>query len=144
MRDIPDAYIKAAKKKIQAEPLEPKMKDGKPVEVFMYFFYFQGIPISWSLTFTSRSTSNHDIYPLCRSRNVAAQGGRKMAGDNRSLIESGYCRGLQHFEYFIVGVSLALCAYVGHTLHPEKLTFLSAYTTEVVSLPLLIFLQASG
>jgi hypothetical protein len=72
MRDIPDAYIKAAKKKIQAEPPEPKMKDGKPVEVFMYFFYFQGIPISWSLTFISRSTSNHDIYPLCRSRNVAA------------------------------------------------------------------------
>jgi len=72
MRDIPDAYIKAAMKKIQAEPPEPKMKDGKPAEVFMYFFYFQGIPISWSLTFTSRSTSNHDIYPLCRSRNAAA------------------------------------------------------------------------
>ena len=48
MRDIPEAYVKAAKKKIQAEPPEPKMKDGKPVEVFMYFFYFQGIAI-WSL-----------------------------------------------------------------------------------------------
>ena len=75
--NVPDAYIKAAKKKIQAEPPEPKMKDGKPVEVFMYFFYFQGIPISWSLTFISRSTSNHDIYPLCRSRNVAGRGAEK-------------------------------------------------------------------
>jgi len=35
MRDIPDAYIKAAKKKIQAEPPEPKMKDGKPVSMWM-------------------------------------------------------------------------------------------------------------
>jgi len=37
--DIPDAWIKAAEKKIQAEPPKPKMKDGKPVEVFAYFFY---------------------------------------------------------------------------------------------------------
>jgi hypothetical protein len=37
--DIPDAWIKAAKKKIQAAPPKPKMKDGKPVEVFIYFFY---------------------------------------------------------------------------------------------------------
>ena len=36
---IPEAWIKAAKKKIQAEPPKPKMKDGKPVEVFTYFFY---------------------------------------------------------------------------------------------------------
>ena len=36
---IPDAWIKAAKKKIQADPPKPKMKDGKPVEVFTYFFY---------------------------------------------------------------------------------------------------------
>ena|SRR6266436_6637959 len=37
--DIPDAFIKEAEKKIQANPPEPKMKDGKPVEVFAYFFY---------------------------------------------------------------------------------------------------------
>ena len=56
-----------------------------------------------------------------------------MAGDNRSLIDFGYYReGLQRFEYVIVGVSLALCGYVAQTLHPEKLTFLSAYTMEVV------------
>jgi hypothetical protein len=67
-----------------------------------------------------------------------------MAGDNRSLIESGYYQGLQRFEYFIVGVSLVLCAYVGHTLHPEKLTFLSAYTIEVVSLALLILSAGVG
>jgi hypothetical protein len=42
--DVPDAFIKAAKKKIQANPPEPKMKDGKPVEVFTYFFYVPGHP----------------------------------------------------------------------------------------------------
>ena len=67
-----------------------------------------------------------------------------MAGDNRSLIESGYYQGLQRFEYFIVGVSLALCAYVGYTLHPEKLRFVSAYTIEVISLALLILSAGVG
>jgi hypothetical protein len=68
-----------------------------------------------------------------------------MAGDNRRLIEFGYYReGLQRFEYFIVGVSLALCGYVGQTLHPEKLTFLSAYTIEVISLALLILSAGVG
>jgi hypothetical protein len=68
-----------------------------------------------------------------------------MAGDNRSLTEFGYYReGLQRFEYFIVGFSLALCAYVAQTLHPEKLTFLSAYTIEVVSLALLILSAGVG
>ena len=42
--DLPDAWIKATKKKIQAEPPKPKMKDGKPVEVFTYFFYVPGHP----------------------------------------------------------------------------------------------------
>jgi hypothetical protein len=41
--DLPDAWIKAAKK-IQAEPPKPKMKDGKPAEVFTYFFYVPGHP----------------------------------------------------------------------------------------------------
>jgi uncharacterized membrane protein YbhN (UPF0104 family) len=68
-----------------------------------------------------------------------------MAGDNRSLIEFGcYREGLQRFEYFIVGVSLALCAYVGYTLHPEKFRFLSVYTIEVVSLALLILSAGVG
>jgi hypothetical protein len=67
-----------------------------------------------------------------------------MAGDNRSLIESGYYQGLQRFEYLIVGGSLALCAYVGHTLHPEKLTFLSPYTMEVMSLALLVISAGVG
>jgi hypothetical protein len=59
--DLPDAWIKAAKKKIQAEPPKPQMKDGRPVEVFTYFFYVPDHPNVWSLTWTSRSTSNHDI-----------------------------------------------------------------------------------
>jgi hypothetical protein len=42
--DLPDAWIKAAKKKIEAEPPKPQMKDGKPVEVFTYFFYVPGHP----------------------------------------------------------------------------------------------------
>src|SRR5436190_3833516 len=42
--DLPGAWIKAAKKKIQAAPPKPKMKDGKPVEVFTYFFYVPGHP----------------------------------------------------------------------------------------------------
>ena len=41
---VPDAWIKAAKKKIQADPPKPKMKDGKPAEVFTYFFYVPGHP----------------------------------------------------------------------------------------------------
>ena len=42
--DLPDAWIKAAKKKIEAQPPKPQMKDGKPVEVFTYFFYVPGHP----------------------------------------------------------------------------------------------------
>jgi len=41
---VPDAFSKAAKKKNLAEPPKPKMKDGKPVEVFTYFFYVPGHP----------------------------------------------------------------------------------------------------
>ena len=37
--DIPDAWFEAVKKKIEAQPPKPQMKDGKPVEVFTYFFY---------------------------------------------------------------------------------------------------------
>lgn len=37
--NVPDAFIKAVKKKIEAQPPKPQMKDGKPVEVFTYFFY---------------------------------------------------------------------------------------------------------
>jgi len=69
----------------------------------------------------------------------------EMTGDNRSLIEFGcYRESLQRFEYFIVGVSLVLCAYVGYTLHPEKLRFFSVYLFEVVSLALLILSAGIG
>ena len=42
--NLPDEWVKAAKKRIQAVPREPKMKDGKPVEVFTYCFYVPGHP----------------------------------------------------------------------------------------------------
>ena len=68
-----------------------------------------------------------------------------MAGDDRSVNEFGYYReGLQRFEFFLVGVSLALSAYVWLTLHPEKLTFLSPYTIELISLALLIVSAGVG
>jgi hypothetical protein len=40
--DVPDAYIKAAKKKIEAKHYEPELRDGKPVEFFTYFLYVPG------------------------------------------------------------------------------------------------------
>ena len=40
--DVPDAYIKAAKKKIEAKHHDPDMKDGNPIEFFTYFFYVPG------------------------------------------------------------------------------------------------------
>jgi hypothetical protein len=43
----------------------------------------------------------------------------------------------QRFEYFILGVSGGLCAYIGQTLAPQRLG-LSPYTLEVLSLVLLI------
>src|SRR5437016_13092670 len=36
--ELPDAWIKAAKKKILPEPPKPKMKDEKPVELYTYLF----------------------------------------------------------------------------------------------------------
>lgn len=43
----------------------------------------------------------------------------------------------QRFEYFLLGISLALCAYVGQSTKPERLGF-SAYTIEVLSIAILI------
>jgi hypothetical protein len=68
-----------------------------------------------------------------------------MAEDNRSVVEAAaYREGLQRFDYFIVGVSLVLCAYNGFTLHPEKLTSLSPYTIELLSFALLIVSAGAG
>jgi len=70
---------------------------------------------------------------------------KKMESDHRGLIEfANYREGLQRLEYFIVGVSLALCAYAGYTLHPEKLRLLSVYTIEIVSLVLVILSVGVG
>ena len=68
-----------------------------------------------------------------------------MAADDRSVKEFGYYReGLQRFEFFLVGVSLALSVYVWLTLHPEKLTFLSPYMIELISLALLVVSAGVG
>jgi hypothetical protein len=41
--------------------------------------------------------------------------------DKRSIIAfEHYREGEQRFEYFITGVSTALCAYVGQTLQPHQ------------------------
>jgi len=45
--------------------------------------------------------------------------------------------GTQRFEYFLLGVSVALCTYIGQTLQPQRLAF-SPYTVEVGALLLLI------
>jgi hypothetical protein len=68
-----------------------------------------------------------------------------MAADDGGITDFGHYRdGLQRFEFFLVGVCFALSAYVGQTLHPEKLTLLSAYTIEIVSVALLIVSAALG
>ncbi len=56
----------------------------------------------------------------------------------RSLLAYEHAReAAQRFEYFILGISTALCAYIGQNLPPQKLG-LSPYTLEVASLVLLI------
>jgi hypothetical protein len=49
----------------------------------------------------------------------------------------------QRFEYFLLGISVALCAYIGQTVKPEKLGF-SAYTLEIASLAVLIASVVAG
>jgi hypothetical protein len=43
----------------------------------------------------------------------------------------------QRFEYFLLGISIALCAFVGQTLKPEKLGW-NAYTVQIASVTALI------
>jgi hypothetical protein len=58
--------------------------------------------------------------------------------EKRSLIAfEHYREGEQRFEYFIAGVSTALCAYVGQTLQPQKFGF-NPYTLEVLSVGLVV------
>ncbi len=49
----------------------------------------------------------------------------------------------QRFEYFLLGISVGLCAYVGQTLKSEKLGF-SPYTFQVVSLVILFLSIIAG
>jgi hypothetical protein len=56
----------------------------------------------------------------------------------RSIIAYEHYRDAsQRFEYFILGLSSALCAYTGQTLTPQKLG-ISPYGLEVISLLLLV------
>jgi len=58
--------------------------------------------------------------------------------EQRSLIAfEHYREGEQRFEYFITGISAALCAYVGQTLQPQKFGF-NSYTLEVLSVALVV------
>jgi hypothetical protein len=58
--------------------------------------------------------------------------------EQRSIIAfEHYREGEQRFEYFITGISTALCAYVGQTLQPQKFGF-NPYTLEVLSLALVV------
>jgi hypothetical protein len=58
--------------------------------------------------------------------------------EQRSIIAfEHYREGEQRFEYFITGISTALCAYVGQTLQPQKFGF-NLYTLEVLSVALVV------
>src|SRR5438094_10226202 len=59
----------------------------------------------------------------------------------RSLIAFEHFReASQKFEYFILGISVALCAYIGQTLQPEKFP-LSPYLLQVLAL---LFIASSA
>jgi hypothetical protein len=61
-----------------------------------------------------------------------------VASEDRSVIAfEHYQKGSERFEYFVVGVSMALCAYVAQTLKPERLG-LSPYTLEVIGVALIV------
>ena len=56
----------------------------------------------------------------------------------RSVIAFEHAReAAQRFEYFILGVSVALCGYIGQTLKPQQLG-LNPQTLEIASLVLLV------
>jgi hypothetical protein len=57
-------------------------------------------------------------------------------GNSRTAFEH-YRDASQRFEYFILGISLALVAYAGQTLAPQRLG-LNAYTLEVIGILVII------
>ena len=58
-------------------------------------------------------------------------------------IHENYREAAQRFEYFILGVSVALIAYAGKTLEPQRFTF-SPYSLHVGAIALLIASVAIG
>jgi hypothetical protein len=58
--------------------------------------------------------------------------------DERSLIAVGRAHeGGRRFDYFVLGVAIALCAYAGQTIKPDKLGW-NSYTMEVLSVVILV------
>jgi len=63
---------------------------------------------------------------------------------DRSVLSYDYYReASQRFDYFVLAVSTALCAYIGQTLVPQKLN-VSPYALEVLSLFLLVASVIAG
>jgi hypothetical protein len=42
--DVPDEYVQAARRKVEAKGYAPKLNDGESVEFFTYFFYLPEQP----------------------------------------------------------------------------------------------------
>ena len=64
---------------------------------------------------------------------------------DRSLLEfADYKEGSRRFDYFILGVSCALCAYVGQNLQPQQLQWFSPYMVTVAALLLLVGSVVAG
>jgi hypothetical protein len=57
--------------------------------------------------------------------------------DNLSQAFEHYRDASQRFEYFVLGVSVALVAYAGQTLPPQRIG-LNAYTLEIIGILLII------
>jgi hypothetical protein len=66
-----------------------------------------------------------------------------MAEESHHLLFRHTREAAQRFEYFLLGISVALCAFVGQTLKPEKLGC-NTYSLQIASLVALIASVVSG
>jgi hypothetical protein len=42
--DVPEEYVRAARRKVEANGYSPQLEDGEPTEFFIYFYYLPGQP----------------------------------------------------------------------------------------------------
>ena len=64
--------------------------------------------------------------------------------EKRSVIAHGYWKDTaEKFDYYVTALTGALCAYVGQTFQPERLSW-SANTLELVALLILVFSVFAG